>query len=209
VPIPADGDKIAPQSKGDGMRLKTCLAGALIVLFAAAAVAQDMDPKMMEAMMKAATPGEPHKKLSEFAGTWNTKLSMWMAPGAPPMSTEGTTESKLIMGGRYLEQRFNGNFMGMPFEGIGYTGYDNIRKQYWGTWMDNMSTVMMSSTGWSPDPKTYMFTGSMPDPMTAKETRMEERITIKDANNHLLEMWGPAPDGTMYKMMEITYSRKK
>jgi hypothetical protein len=24
-----------------------------------------------------------------------------------------------------------------------------------------------------------------------------------------MEMWGPAPDGTNFKMMEIAYSRKK
>ena len=72
------------------------------------------------------------------------RSSSWMAPGADPMVMDGTSENRWVMGGRYLEQRFNGNFMGMPFEGIGYTGYDNVKKQYWGTWMDNMSTGMMT-----------------------------------------------------------------
>jgi hypothetical protein len=196
------------------MKRKACLAGALLMLFSVAVFADqgdkknDMDAAMMEAMTKAATPGEPHKDLANYAGTWNTRINMWMAPGAPPMTSEGTSENKVIMG-RYLEQRFKGSFMGMPFEGLGYTGYDNIKKQYWGTWMDNMSTGTMVSTGWSPDKNTMMFTSMMPDPLTGKDTRVEQRITVKDPDHHVMEMWGAAPDGTLYRMMEITYARKK
>jgi hypothetical protein len=47
------------------------------------------------------------------------------------------------MGGRFLGQRYTGSMMSAPFEGVGYTGYDNVTKKYWGTWIDRMS----------PDPK--------------------------------------------------------
>ena len=118
------------------MKIKI-LAGALFVVFASAAFAQhdhsqtkakpEMDPAMMEAMMKAGMPGDPHKLLNSMAGSWTTKATFWMMPGADPTSMEGTSENKWVMGGRYLEQRFSGSFMGMPFEGQGYTGYDNVR----------------------------------------------------------------------------------
>jgi hypothetical protein len=187
------------------------LALALLVVCAFPLAAQQMDEKaMMEAMARAGTPGDPHKRLEPFVGSWNTKVTMWMAPGAPPMTSEGTAESKWAMGGRYLEQRFKGNFQGMQMEGLGFTGYDNVKKQYWGTWMDNMSTAMMMTTGWMLDGKTWMFSGSMADPMTGKDTRMEERITVVDNDHHVMEMWGPSmTDGAMYKMMEIHYHRKK
>lgn len=192
------------------MKLKICLAGALLVVSSLSVIAQQpSEAAMMEAMAKAGTPGDPHKKLDAFAGTWNTKINMWMAPGAPVMSSDGTSENKWIMGGRYLEQRFKGNFMGTPFEGVGYTGYDNVKKQYWGTWMDNMSTAMMSSTGWMMDGKTWMFSGTMVDPMSGKDSRVEERITVVDNDHHTMEMFGPSMDGVMYKMMEIHYKRKK
>ena len=192
------------------MKLRICLAGALLVVCSFPVIAQQpSEAAMMEAMAKAGTPGDPHKKLDTFVGTWNTRINMWMAPGAPAMSSEGTSENKWTMGGRYLEQRFKSNFMGMPFEGIGYTGYDNVKKQYWGTWMDNMSTAMMSSTGWMMDGKTWMFSGSMVDPMSGKDSRVEERITVVDNDHHTMEMFGPSMDGVMYKMMEIHYTRKK
>ena len=198
------------------MKNRVYIAGAVLLAFAFAAFADDppkkpeMDPAMMEAMMKAMMPGEPHKKLDGMAGTWDTKITMWMMPGMDPTSSTGTSENKWIMGGRYLEQRFTGSFMGMPFEGIGYTGYDNIKKQYFGTWMDNMSTGVMMSTGaMGGDGKTWNFTATMPDPMTGKDSTVEEKIVVVDADHHTMEMWGPAPDGRNYKMMEIAYSRKK
>lgn len=197
------------------MKLKVWTASALVVLFALAAFAEEkaqkpaMDPAMMEAMMRAGTPGEQHKKLEPFAGSWNTKVTFWMVPGSDPQTMEGTAESKVIFGGRYVEQRFTGSFMGMPFEGIGYTGYDNIKKQYFGTWMDNMSTCIMMSTGKAVDDKTYTFTGMMPDPMTGKDTLVDEKITIVDNDHHTMEMWSPGPDGKMFKTMEMHYTRKK
>jgi hypothetical protein len=190
------------------MRLKVFLAGALFLVCSVPVMAQD-SAAMMEAMARAATPGDPHKRLDQFAGTWTTKINMWMAPGTQPMTSEGTAENRMALGGRHLEQRFRGNFMGAPFEGVGFTGYDNVKKQYWGTWMDNMSTGMMMTTGWMPDNKTWIFSGTAPDPMTGKDARVEERITIIDNDHHLMEMYGAAPDGTMFKMMEIHFTRKK
>ena len=100
--------------------------------------------------------------------------------------------------------------MGMPFTGVGYTGYDNIKKKYIGSWMDNMSTSMMISTGTAnADGKSYTFTSSMDDPMTGKSSPVKETVTIVDEDHHTLEMWGPGPDGKSFKMMEIDYSRKK
>jgi hypothetical protein len=196
------------------MKLKSLVAGAVLSLctftvFAADPKKPDMDPAMMDAMMKAGQPGDAHKALNPFVGKWNTKVTFWMMPGSDPMVTTGMSENKWVMGGRYLEQRFNGTMMGAPFEGMGVTGYDNVKKQYWGTWMDNMSTGMMSSTGSaSSDGKTFTFTATMADPMTGKDASSEEKITIVDANHHTMEMWGAGPDGKNFKMMEIQYTRQ-
>jgi hypothetical protein len=202
------------------MKLKVCLTGALLCIFAFTAVAQHdhaqkpaapaMDPAMMEAMMKAGQPGDPHKKLDGMVGNWDTKATFWMMPGMDPMTSMGTSANQWVMGGRYLEQRYKGDMAGMAFEGVGYSGYDNVKKQYWGTWMDNMSTAMMTSTGSaSADGKSWEFTATMSDPMTGKDSTAKEKITVIDADHHTMEMWVPGPDGKMFKNMEINYSRKK
>ena len=200
------------------MRVKLSFAFALLLLCVPAfaqehhhseAKKPQMDPKMMEAMMAAGTPGAAHKVLDGMVGTWNTKMTFWFAPGADPMGGEGISESKWVMGGRYIEQRFTGTMMGMPFEGLGYTGYDNVKKQYWGTWMDNMSTGMMMSTGSMGADGTMTFHATYPDPMTGKDVKYEEKIKVVDADHTIFEMWAPGPDGKMYKQMEIHYTRKK
>ena len=158
-------------------------------------------------MMKAATPGDAHKKLDWMVGKWDASVTMYN-PGQPPSKSTATSESRWVLGGRWVEEQVSGNFMGMPFNGIGYTGYDNIRKQYTGTWMDNMGTQTMISTGNMTSDKTYEFTSSMDDPMSGKPMTVKTKMTVVDDDHHVLEMWGPTPDGKVMKMMEITYTRK-
>jgi hypothetical protein len=165
---------------------------------------------MMEAMAKAATPGEPHKQLTAMAGTWDAKIKMWMKPGDPPAESAGTATRTAVLGGRYLEEKFDGTFMGQPFAGQGMTGYDNVTGKYVGTWADTMSTGVMNTTGaMDKGGKSVTFKGSMVDPMTKKASPFRQKMTMNDADHQTLEMWGAGPDGKNYKMMEIAYTRKK
>src|SRR5438477_8881171 len=162
------------------------------------AAMSDQQKAEMEAMMKAATPGEMHKKLDSTVGDWNAKVSMWMAPGMKPQVSSGTATRKWVLGKRYVEERFSGNFMNKPFHGVGYTGYDNLKKEYFGTWMDDMGTGVMMTTGTRDDDKTWTFKGSMPDPTSGKDTPVEEKIIVKDKDHHTMEMYSPGPDGKMF-----------
>ena len=197
------------------MKMRFWSALLILVLVAAGLSAQDQmsaeEKAMMEAWMKAATPGDAHKKLEPFVGNWDVKVKSWMSPGAPVMESTGSAETRWILGGRYIEEKFQGNFMGQPFNGVGYTGYDNTRKQYSSTWMDNMSTAVMHSAGLSdPSGKVMAFAATMADPTAGgKDVRIEMRITVPDNDHHMMEMWGPAPDGKMYRSMEISYTRKR
>jgi len=195
--------------------MRKTLVLSMAILVSVCAFAQDkpkkpeMDPAAMEAMMKAAMPGAAHKALDNMIGTWDTKATMWMVPGGDPMVGTGSTENTWILGGRFVEQRFKGDFMGMPFEGRGYTGYDNVKKQYFGTWMDNMGTGMMTSVGTGGSGNTMTFKATYADPMTGKDTMMDEKVTWTDNDHMTFETWSPGPDGKMFKSMSIEYSRKK
>jgi hypothetical protein len=192
---------------------------ALALLFSAAASAQEKKPampseeeraKMMELWMKLATPGPNHKLLEPIVGSFNVKTVMWEYPGAPAQESTGTSEHAWVLGGRYVQQTFHGSFMGQPFEGIGYTGYDNYRKQYIGVWMDTMGTAMLISNG-SADAsgRRMTFTGDWDDAMTGKKSTMREEFRIVDNDTHVMEMYVPGPDGKESKNLEITYTRKK
>ena len=198
------------------MRLKSWVALALVMV-CTSLVAQTEQHKMspeeqkaMEAWQKFMTPGDAHKSLNSLVGTFDAKVSMWMQPGAPAQVSTAMSVSNWVLGNRYVEENVSGSFMGMPFQGIGYTGYDNWKKQYVGTWIDNFGTGVMTSTGSSADNgKSYTFKSTSTDPMTGKDMPSESKLTVTDADHHTLEMWGPAPDGKMFKTMQIEYSRRK
>lgn len=201
------------------MRIKVSLVMVLLVCMSVVAVAQEQKHEMamspeqkaqMDAWMKYMTPGEGHKLLDGMVGTFDAKVTMWPAPGAPATSSTGTSSNAWVLGGRAIEQKFEGTFMGMPFTGVGYTGYDNAKKQYWGTWIDSMGTGLMTSWGNTADGgKSWKFAAVSTDPMSGKDMTSEMRVMVADRDHHTMEMYGPAPDGKTYKMMEISYTRKK
>lgn len=179
---------------------------------AAAAAPPEMsaeDQALMEAMMKAGAVTDNHKVLEKFAGDWNTKATFWMKPGAEPMVSTGKSLNKLIFGGRFLEQRFTGDMMGMAFEGIGYTGYDNLKEKFIGAWMDNMGTGIMSSIGSGDKADPWTMTAVYDDPMTKKPVEYTTKVKVIDDDHHIFEMWGPDKDGKLFKNMEIHYTRAK
>ena len=192
------------------------------LLSAGVALAQDtkpaggMPPAMsaeekaaMEAWQKFATPAEAHQKLAGMVGTWDAEVTSWMSPGAPTKS-KGTSVNRAVMGGRWIEQKFTGDMMGMPFEGLGYTGYDNFKKKYMGTWMDNMSTAVMISEGtFDGAGKVMTQASTMDDVMTGKPSTVRMTTTVVSPDEHLFEMFGPDPSGKEVKQMEIRYKRRK
>lgn len=176
----------------------------------AAKTAPPDEKAMMEAWVKAATPGEAHRKLDAVVGTFDTKVRTWMDPSQPPEDSIGTSVSNWVLGNRYIEQKYEGTMMGEPFNGIGYTGYDNIQKKYIGVWMDSAGTGMLDMTGtMDAAGKVLSSKSTMWDAMTGKTTPIETKMTIVDNDHHNFELWGKAPNGKSFKMMQIEYTRKK
>lgn len=177
---------------------------------AAAKKAAPSEEEATKAWQAYMTPGEGHRKLASFEGTWAVKVKMWMDPSKPPEESEGTMVSKMVLGGRYLEDRYEGTMMGQPFTGLGYTGYDNYKKKVVGSWMDTAGTGIMAMTGsWDASGKVMTSTGTMEDPVQKRTTKVKSVGTIVDADNHTFEMWAQGPDGKMFKTMEMVYTRKK
>jgi hypothetical protein len=169
-----------------------------------------MDEKaMMEAWQKAATPGEMHKKLDDMVGTFDASVRMWMDPSKPPEDSTAVSVNKWVLGNRYVQTMHEGTMMGEPFNGIGYTGYDNVQKKYVGTWMDSTGTGIMNSVcALEASGKSMTCKATFWDAMTGKPNSMELKSSWTDHDHHAMEMWGMSPAGKKYKMMEITYTRK-
>ncbi len=166
----------------------------------------------MKAWTAYSTPGEMQKMLAKSNGTWTGETTMWMENGAKPMMSKSEATNKMMFGGRYQITNHKGDFMGMPFEGMSIVGYDNAKKKFVSTWIDNMGTGIMHSEGdWNPSTKSVEFKGKMTDPSRpGKDCDFREVFTFIDDNTQKLEMYGPdSKTGKEYKTMEIKYTRKK
>src|SRR6185503_11294037 len=96
-----------------------------------------------------------HEMMTKANGEWKEELTMWMKPGAPPEKSTAMCFNSMIMGGRYQESRHKGSFNGMPFEGTSILAYDNAKKMFQSTWIDNMGSGIMYTEGkYDPETKT-------------------------------------------------------
>jgi hypothetical protein len=156
------------------------------------------------------TPGEPHKMMASWNGTWTGDITMWMAPGEPPIKSTGTAKNRMVFGDRYQISENTGDFMGMPLNGMSLLAYDNIKKAFISTWIDNFGTGVLVMEGpWDSTTKTITLTGKMVDPGRGKEINVRETFRVVDENNTVMEMYGDGPDGKEMKTMEIKYRRNK
>ncbi len=176
----------------------------------AAAPAMDAEKAaQMEKMMALMAPSDAHKALEPLAGKWTYTAKMWMTPDSPVEESTGTSQDDLIYGGRFLMQVVKGTMMGKPFEGLGFTGYDNIKKEYVSVWLDGMATGVMTSSGqYDAATKTITEMGVNSCPLTGEKDRKGRNVTTLVDNDHkTYTAYAAGPDGKENKMMEIAYTR--
>jgi hypothetical protein len=162
----------------------------------------------MEAWMKYMTPGEQHKKMAAMDGEWTVASKMWMDPKAPPTDGTGTAKFRMILGGRYQVQEYSGNFMGMPFDGMGISGFDNASKEHVSCWIDSMSTGMMASKGTEDASGKVTLNGEFVNP-TGQVEKMRMVMVHVDKDNFRLEAFVKSPKSPEeVKCMELNYTRK-
>jgi len=189
------------------MKQLICALGVSLLLIPAAALAQTPEQEM-QAWAEASKPGQQHKYIEQFSGNWDVSATFWAAPGAQPMTSKGTSEHKMIMGGRYLHQLFKGEMMGAAFEGLGMWGYDNLKKEYVSTWLDSMSTgIMMAKGAGDAAGKSFTFTGEYLDPK-GQTRKTKEVLRFESPAKVVAEMYEIGADGKEFKNMEMTYTRK-
>lgn len=168
--------------------------------------------EMMKKWQEVMTPGEPHKTLAGMVGAWDVETKAWMSgPGTEPSVTKGTAQMKMVLGGRFLQQEMNSEMMGMPFSGLGLTGYDNFKKKYVGFWIDNMSTAMSTMEGeMDGDGKTCTYWGVMDEPMTGERgKKVKYTIAMEGPDRHIFRAFDVSAYGEKDPTLEITYTRSK
>jgi len=185
---------------------------------ASAPSAADMQ-KMMEQMMEMSKLNENHKLLSSGDGTWDYTVKMWMDgdTSKKPQESKGTAVRKSIMDGRFVQMDVTGK-MQMPgpdgkpkemtFKGHSMEGYDNVKKKFVGTWVDNMGTsITMSEGTYDPATKSFTYTSEV-EAIPGMKTPVREVLKLTD-NDHMNLEWYENQGGQEKKTMEIAYTKKK
>ncbi len=186
----------------------------------ALAAGQPNEAEMTKQMMELSKLNENHKLLASLAGNWTFNIKFWMNPdpNAKPQESKGTASTKPVMGGRYLVMDVSGK-MQMPgpdgkmkdveFKGMGIDGYDNVKKKFVSSWIDNMGTGIEFSEGaYDPATKTFTYASEM-EAVPGMKTKVREVLKIADNDHHTLEWYEDRGKGQEAKTMEISYTRKK
>ena len=199
-----------------------CIFAVLALVIATAVVTShavsqedEIKPPSQEEMMKRWTEtmkvGTPHKWLAKLAGEWTTETTFWMGgPGSQPMKMKGTASYGMVLGGRFLETRTEGNYMGQPWAATGLMGYDNFEKRFVSTWADSGGTGIAMLHGHSNrDGKTIRFYGPMNEPtmnMVGKYAMFEWKLVDADTLTITGFDFGIGHDA---KVMEVVHKRVK
>jgi hypothetical protein len=185
--------------------LKTCAAISCL-LFSFTSFAQSQED--MQKWMAYMTPGEMHQMLAKASGEWTATITNWMSAGAEPSISTGTAVNKMIMDGRYQQSNYSASFGVMPFMGQNILGYDNIKKVFMSSWIDNMGTgVMLMQGTYDAATKTISLSGSSLNPITGQDQSMRETLQLIDDNTQLMQMF-TTENGKEFKTMEIKFTRK-
>jgi hypothetical protein len=186
------------------MRMIGLLLMAGVIVVAGRVRAQS---DMEAAMMKAAAPGPQHQLLASFAGTWDVAVKSWGEPGKDPMTQTGTSTSQMVLGGRFLQEEVK-TVGDMPFTGMGLTGYDNTKGEYFTFWIDTMGTGAMLMHGqMDASGKVMTMTGTYPDPTSKRDMTFRSVCTYDTPDHYTSVYYVVKPDGSEVKIMEMTGRR--
>lgn len=187
--------------------MKKLIIISILVLSVSPLFAQDKMTEEQKVWMENMTPSWGHKLLATTCGEWKVKITSWMDPKMEPAYSEGTSTSEMVLGGRYVITKLKSNIMGMPYEGSGTDAYDNAKKIFINTWIDNMSTGLMYAEGkYDETTKTLNYEGKMFNPITKIDEKYRETITLVSSNKIIMEMFNYI-DNKEYKSMHIEYTK--
>ena len=155
------------------------------------------------------TPGPQHKWLESFKGEWEADVISYMDPTRPDTSKLTQTYST-ILNGLYQEAKTTGSMMGMPFEGRSINGYDNAKRKFQTTWIDNFSSGFTYMSGdFDSTTNTLHLKGTQSNPSTGENMGIREEMKIIDKDTYTLIMYGDGAGGKEIKFMEGTFKRRK
>ena len=187
------------------------LAVTLLVATAQAKPNKWITEEAMSRVKEAGTPKTEHEILESFIGKWKVTTQLRIKSDGKPHTSSGTSSTGWTLDGRFLQEKFKGNWFGEPVEGLGFVGYDKIKKAYVSVWMDNLSTNIFQATGqYDAKTKTIKDKGKYSYPATGEtDVPFRAEWQLVDHNTHTYSMFVKDRHGKEFKSIELIYRRVK
>ncbi len=222
---PGSSTRPAHDRKGHDMRIQQLACGFVMgiatALFTGLVLSQEYEVDKENAHRrweKYNTPSESHKKLKGYVGEWDVVMKLWMDGGGEPMISHGEMDCELIFGGRFIKTdvrattmiEYDGKVIPVPFEGLGITGYDTLRKKYVAVWIDNFTNSISICEGQhDKSGKVFTFFGKQDDWMDGvfdKPYKIVDRwVTDDKCISEMYDLTASSGDG---KFLELVATRK-
>ena len=179
------------------MRKMLTTLAALVLFSTQAAFAEDT--MKMPDMPK---PTAEHAWLQQMVGQWQTTTEAVMEPGKAPITSKG---SELVkdLGGFWVVGNSQGTMMNKPFMGMMTLGFDDSKKQYIGTWVDNCTGKLWNYTG-KKEGNTLTLESEGECPMNpGKQTSFKDVVELKSPDHRVMTSYMLGEKGEWVKMMTI------
>jgi hypothetical protein len=167
--------------------------------------------EVTKALEKYGTPGPEHVFLKKFEGKYDVRLRGTFDPAEPMSETMGTCEDKVILGGLFLREEFDGEcpFTHKPLHGVGITGFDNASRKYQSSYINSLGSGIFTSEGTADSAgKILTFHGTRPNLLTGELMKVRSVVRVVDEKTSIYEEFVPGKDGREFKSLEITYTKK-
>lgn len=155
-----------------------------------------------------ARPSAAHALLDVFVGTWSVEGKFDTGPGEPPATATGTMTTTWTLGKRWLRQEYSGNMPALgAFSGIGYLGFDNAQQRFISTWMDTLSTSVITSAGtFNNSTGVFTLVGQFAAP-GGQMFSQKQVVTVQSRDRYSIVLILVSPDGSESRTGEVRYVR--
>lgn len=175
-----------------------------ILLTLTAAPALALDEKVTK-ILNYARVTDNHKILKKMAGSWRGTGSLINSEGGAAEKILCKSTNKMILGGRFVEQKTTCKGAGFSFDGVGHFGYDVLSKTYVGASMTTADSGISTLAG-SRSSNKITFNISHNNADIRKRVTSRATLTINDGG-HNYEIMAKDKSGALKPILSIKYAR--
>lgn len=152
-------------------------------------------------------PGPEHGWLSPLEGEFRVEVT-WLSLGGEKLVAAGNCHNRFILGGRFLEARFESGEGDSRLEGLILYGYDSRKRQFFALSLDNLSTRFLQPWGtFDPVTRSLILSGKDRDEVTGAPLGYRLLLKIESADRHHVQVFIDVPSGPPVKILEAAFDR--